>query len=182
MNKKDIIDLGHNIIIDSKRRTLYYDEESKKGYQLDKKGTSKIRLYNLRFYFCLLAFFISFIILRGSEPAAKFLVCLGIGLLIYFVITLYFKKVFLPKLPPFKVSQQDFQKLYQKEVLIQKRSLGRLNLAFVVVYGLLVLLDLLTSPNTPIYIFGVLAVILGLLLFNSLKQLLVLREQIKLNS
>ena len=65
MSKKQedqrIVDLGYDIIKDSKRRLLYYDEKTKKAYQVNDKDLKWIRFYKIRLFLSIFVDFLSFL-------------------------------------------------------------------------------------------------------------------------
>lgn len=175
-----ITDLGYDIIKDSKRRTLYYDEKTKKGYQIDQSDIRYIRIYKLRFFFALLAYFVVFMLFREIPIEWRVFYSLLVGLILFVVITILFERLFLSKKIPFKINQQDFDQRFETEVLIQKRMLDRFHLGFVVVYGLLALLELYVV-KTQWWIIVLIGVLIVLLIAYFVQRLLTIREQLKIS-
>lgn len=181
-NKVDqrVVDLGYDIIRDSKRRTLYYDEKTKKGYQVQTKDIKWIRLYKLRFFIGLIVYFLLFMFFREVEITTRFFLTFLAGLIVYLIISLLFEKLFLKDKIPFKISQTDFNQRFETEVLYQKRMLNRFHLGFVFIYGLLVLIEFYAS-ETNIWIIMIFVLLFIGMLTLFIRKLLALREQIKIS-
>lgn len=181
-NKVDerVSDLSYDIIKDSKRRSLYYDEKTKKGYQIHPKDVKWIRLYKLRFFFSLFIYFLIFMSMRNQNIETKFALSLGTSVLLYFAITLLFEKLFFKDKVPFRIAQKDFDQRFEPAVLKQKRMLQRFHLAFVVIYGLLALIDLYTA-QANMWIMGLTVIIVIGFIIYFIQRLLSLREQIRIS-
>lgn len=180
-NKVDqrVVDLGYDIIRDSKRRTLYYDEKTKKGYQIQQSDIKWIRLYKLRFFIALVVYFGLFMLLRAQPIVNRIVITFLAGFIAYVLITIFFERVFLKDKIPFKINQKDFDQRYELDVLKQKRTLQRFHLAFVLIYGLLAVLELY-AVNTNLWITIIItASVIAMIVF-FIQKLLTLREQIKI--
>lgn len=153
-----IIDLGYDIIRDSKRRTLYYDENTKKGYQLHEKDLKWVRFYKMRLFISIFAYFLLFLIFRNQEVVFRFFVSLIASVITYFVLSVLFEKLFFNDKVPFKINQKDFEQRYEPKVLKQKRTFELFHFAFVIVYGILAFIDLY-GANSPTYIIVIATII-----------------------
>lgn len=174
-----IVDLSYDIIKDSKRRTLYYDELSKTAFQINQQDTKWIRFYKLRLFLGLVTYFVSFLILKNLPIVHRFVISMLVGVTIYLADTLFFEKLFLKDKVPFKISQKDFAQRYERPVLIQKRMLQRYHLGFILIYGILVVMELVMAKE-PLWIILLICGLLVLMSFVIIRNLLALRAQLKI--
>ncbi len=153
-----IIDLGYDIIRDSKRRTLYYDENTKKGYQLHEKDLKWVHFYKMRLFISIFVYYLLFLIFRNQEVVFRFFVSLIASVITYFVLSILFEKLFFNDKVPFKINQKDFEQRYEPKVLKQKRTFELFHFAFLIVYGILAFIDLY-GANSPTYIIVIATII-----------------------
>lgn len=174
-----IVDLGHDILKDSKRRVLYYDEKTKKGYQINPNDLKWVRFYKMRLFIAIFVYFLLFLALRNSPVEFRFFVSLISAIVIYFIIQFAFEFLFFKDKIPFKINQKDFEQRYELDVLKHKRLLQIFHIAFIIIYGLLALIDL-SSAKSPTWII-ILSVLISIVLaIWILTKIIALNSQIKL--
>ena len=174
-----IVDLGYDIIKDSKRRLLYYDEKTKKAYQIYDADLKWIRFYKIRLFLSIFVYFLLFLYFRKAEVEFRFLVSLMIAVAVNFIIQILFEQLFFRDKVPFKISQKDFEQRYELDVLVHKRLLQYFHLAFIVIYGILAFIDLYYAES-PLWII-ILAVFVPIALsIWILTKILAINSQIKI--
>lgn len=174
-----IVDLGHDIIKDSKRRLLYYNEKTKKGYQVYDKDLKWVRFYKMRLFVSIFTYFVLFLYFRNSAVYDRFFISLIASVIVYFATQLLFEKLFFKDKVPFKINQKDFDQRYELDVLKHKRLLEYFHFAFVLIYGVLAFIELYFA-DSPLWIKLATVIITLALAVWLLSKILALNSQIKI--
>lgn len=130
ISEEQVIDLSMNIIKDSKRRLLYWDQKGKKGYQINQKDIKWVKAYELSFVIGVLVFTLLQLFL------ITIVAFIG-AIVVYFGISFYYEKVYFKNKIPFKVHDKDLDLLNLPKVLKQKRTLEIYKFLFIILLGVL---------------------------------------------
>ena len=139
INQDQVIDLSMNIIKDSKRRLLFWDAKSKKGYQINQGDIKWVKAYQMSFVIGVLIFTVLQLLLPS-------IVAFVSAVVVYFGIEFYFERFYFKNKIPFKVHDKDLALLDLPVVLKQKRSLEIYKVLFVVLLGLIEVGKVITLP------------------------------------
>ncbi|CAM3657581.1 hypothetical protein ERUR111494_05510 [Erysipelothrix urinaevulpis] len=106
MNKEEIQQLRNNLIKDHRRRMLYLIKGEQAGYHMNESDLKFVSIYEAKELYSLLIFLVTFGILKQ-----KFILAVGIVVLLNIAIYIYFNKFFLSDKNIIKIREQEYEKL-----------------------------------------------------------------------
>lgn len=172
------VDASFGIIRDNKRRTIYYDNYVKQAFQIAPKDHKWIKMNHLAFFIAIIFFYLVWILFTGVLGDYRTLVGFIVALVVYGLIKGLFNKLFFKDKALAKVTSETLLTLNQKSTLKEIRSFNRYKLAFVLMYGILIVIDSL-SPTMELWLQILSILVVVLLLGFLLKRELDLTKQMK---
>ena len=180
MNEKNIVsDLAFDVIRDSKRRILFYDEKTKETIQLHAKDIKWVKLYQFKLVVSFFIFYLAFLFLPSNDQGFRTFYSLLAGNVCYLVIALLFRGLFFKNKQRIKLKQELFDLRYRLDVLKLKRMVLIYSIVFSILYSILFAFDLMEGrPTWFILLFVGIQCVGGLYLL--IRRFSVINSQIKL--
>lgn len=172
------VDASFGIIRDNKRRTIYYDKHHQQAYQISDKDHKWIKVNHLAFFLSIIFFYLVWILFTGVLKDYRTLVGFGVASVVYGLIKFFFYRLFFKEKALAKVTPETLLTLNQKSTLKEIRSFNRYKLAFVFMYGILIVIDTL-SPTMDLWLRIIQILVVVVMVGYFLKRELDLTRQIK---
>lgn len=172
------VDASFGIIRDNKRRTIYYDNHLQQAFQIIDKDHKWIKLNHLAFFVSIIFFYLVWVLFTVQLGNYRTLVGFIVATVVYGLIKIVFNKVFFRDKALAKTTPEALKALNQQSTLKEIRSFNRYKLAFVFMYGILIVIDSL-SPTMEMWL-RVLSILVVVFLFGYfLKRELELSKKMK---